>query len=134
MRWVLAAFFVLAGLNHFRSPAVYAGMMPQWLPWPAALIGVSGACEVLGGFGILVPRTRRAAGWGLVALLAAVLPANVHVALMGRMPGFGFPPAVLWLRLPMQAVLAAWVAWVAIAGERAPRGPAISPGPASRAG
>ncbi|HXN36344.1 MAG TPA: MauE/DoxX family redox-associated membrane protein, partial [Opitutaceae bacterium] len=89
MRWVLAAFFVLAGLNHFRSPGVYAGMMPAWLPWPAALVGVSGACEVLGGVGILVPRTRRAAGWGLVALLAAVLPANVHVALLGRMPGFG---------------------------------------------
>ena len=134
MRWVLAAFFVLAGLNHFRSPGVYAGMMPAWLPWPAALVGVSGACEVLGGVGILVPRTRRAAGWGLVALLAAVLPANVHVALLGRMPGFGFSPAVLWLRLPIQAVLAAWVAWVAIAGEKGARKRTLTPGPASRGG
>jgi uncharacterized membrane protein len=132
LRWLLAAFFVLAGLNHFREPAVYEGMMPPWLPWPDALIAVSGACEVLGGIGILVPRTRRAAGWGLIALLAAVFPANLHVALMGRMPGFGFSPAVLWLRLPFQVVFATAVAWVAFAGGSALRVP--SPGPGSRAG
>jgi uncharacterized membrane protein len=119
--WLLAAFFVLAGLNHFREPAVYLGMMPPWLPWPAALIAVSGACEVLGGIGILVPRTRRAAAWGIIALLAAVFPANLHVALMGRMPGFGFSPAVLWLRLPFQAVFAFAVAWAALAGDRGRR-------------
>jgi uncharacterized membrane protein len=89
-------------------------MMPPWLPWPAALIAVSGACEILGGIGILVPGTRRAAAWGLVALLAAVFPANLHVALMGRMPGFSFSPAALWLRLPFQPVLAAAVIWAAI--------------------
>jgi uncharacterized membrane protein len=114
LRWALAAFFVVAGLNHFRAPGVYAGMMPPWLPWPAALIAVSGACEILGGIGILVPGTRRAAAWGLVALLAAVFPANLHVALMGRMPGFSFSPAALWLRLPFQPVLAAAVIWAAI--------------------
>jgi uncharacterized membrane protein len=120
LRWLMAAFFVVAGLNHFREPAVYLGMMPPWLPWPDALIAVSGACEVLGGIGILVPRTRRAAAWGLIALLAAVFPANVHVALMGRMPGFGFSPAVLWLRLPFQAVFAAAVAWAALCDVRRP--------------
>ena len=118
LRWALAAFFVVAGLNHFREPGVYAAMMPPSLPWPSALIAVSGACEVLGGIGILVPRTRRAAGWGLIALLAAVFPANLHVALAGRMPGFDLSPAILWLRLPFQAVFAAAVAWGAIAGGR----------------
>jgi uncharacterized membrane protein len=114
LRWVLAAFFVAAGSNHFREPAVYAGMMPAWLPWPSALIGISGACEILGGIGILVRRTRRAAGWGLVALLATVFPANLHVALIGHMPGFGFSRELLWLRLPAQGVFIAWVLWVAI--------------------
>jgi uncharacterized membrane protein len=122
LRWILAAFFVAAGSNHFRAPALYADMMPAWAPWPSALIGVSGACEILGGIGILVPRTRRAAGCGLVALLVAVLPANLHVALLGHMPGFGFSPEVLWLRLPFQAVFIAWVSWVAIARERDPSG------------
>jgi uncharacterized membrane protein len=121
LRWLLAAFFAVAGLNHFREPPVYLGMMPPWLPRPAVLVAVSGAFEVLGGIGILVPRARRLAGWGLIALLAAVFPANLHVALMGHMPGFGFSPAVLWLRLPFQAVFAAAVWWAAVADGRGPR-------------
>jgi uncharacterized membrane protein len=113
-RWLLAVFFVVAGANHFRVPAIYVAMIPPWLPWPAALNAISGACEILGGIGILVPRLRLAAGWGLVALLIAVFPANLHVALMGRMPGTDYSATTLWLRLPFQLVFVAWVAWVAI--------------------
>jgi len=75
---------------------------------------ISGVAEIFGGFGLLIPNLRRAAGWGLIALLIAVFPANVHVALQGYMPGTNFPPFALWLRLPLQAVLVAWVWWVAI--------------------
>jgi uncharacterized membrane protein len=113
LRWILAAFFIVAGLNHFRVPDLYVAMIPEWMPWPRALNIVAGACEILGGVGVLVPRLRAAAGWGLAALLVAVFPANLHVALMGHMPGFGFSPLTLWLRLPFQAVLIAWVWWVA---------------------
>jgi uncharacterized membrane protein len=118
LRWLLAAFFIAAGMNHFRAPAVYVSMIPPWLPWPAALSAVAGCCEVVGGLAVLMPGLRVAAGWALVALLVAVFPANLHIALMGHMPGFAFSPLTLWLRLPLQAVLIAWVAWVAIAGER----------------
>jgi uncharacterized membrane protein len=114
LRWILAAFFVLAGLNHFRTPALYLGMMPPWLPWPSAANVLAGAAEVLGGVGLLPQRSRRSAGWGLIALLIAVFPANVHVALQGRMPGLNVSPAGLWLRLPFQAVFIAAVAWVAL--------------------
>lgn len=119
LRWVLSVFFILAGLNHFVMPALYLGMMPGWLPWPAGLVAVSGACEVLGGMGLLVPRARRVAGLGLVALLVAVFPANLHVAAMGHMPGLAASPAELWIRLPFQAVFIAAVAWVALAGKPA---------------
>ncbi len=88
-------------------------MMPPRLPWPGAMNMVSGAAEVLGGIGLLVPVTRRAAGWGLIALLVAVFPANVHVAMQGKMPGFDFSPVVLWARLPFQAVFAVAVWWAA---------------------
>ena len=114
LRWLLAAFMMAAGANHFRAPALYAAMMPPWLPWPSLLSAVAGACEVLGGAGLLLPRFRRAAGWGLIALLVAVFPANLHVALEGRMPGFAFSPATLWIRLPLQAGLIAWAAWVSV--------------------
>jgi uncharacterized membrane protein len=119
-RWLLAVFFIVAGLNHFRMPAIYVSMIPPWLPMPHALNMVAGTCEVLGGIGVLVPRLRVAAGWGLIALLVAVFPANLHVALMGQMPGFSFSVLTLWLRLPFQGVLIAWVAWVTLAVERNP--------------
>ena len=96
---------------------MYVLMIPPWLPEPYALNAIAGACEVLGGIGILIPGLRIAAGWGLIALLVAVFPANLHVALMGRMQGFNFAPSTLWLRLPFQFVLIAWVAWVALAEE-----------------
>lgn len=115
LRWLLAAFFVAAGANHFRTPEIYLGMMPPWLPWPETMNAVSGAAELVGGIGLLVPATRRLAAWGLIALLVAVFPANLHVALQGRMPGTDFAPLALWLRLPFQAVFVAWIWWVAIA-------------------
>jgi uncharacterized membrane protein len=116
-RWLAAIFFVVAGANHFRSPEIYLGMMPPWLPWPEALNYISGAAEVLGGLGLLWSPVRRLAGWGLILLLIAVFPANVHVALQGEMPGLQVSPLTLWLRLPFQAVFIAWVWWVALAGE-----------------
>jgi uncharacterized membrane protein len=117
LRWVLAVFFVLAGLNHFYRPALYLGMLPARMPWPAALVAISGVCEILGGMGVLVPSVRRAAGWGLIVLLIAVFPANLHAAMVGHIPDLGASPALLWIRLPFQAVFIAWVAWVAVAKE-----------------
>jgi len=120
LRWVIAVFFVAAGVNHFRTPEIYLAMMPSWLPAPSALNGISGVAEILGGLGLLVPRTRRFAGWGLIALLVAVFPANVHAALLGHMTGVNVSPAILWVRLPFQAVFIAWVWWVAL-GQDADR-------------
>lgn len=126
VRWVLAVFFVVAGANHFRAPALYLGMMPPWLPWPDAMNMISGAAEILGGVGLLVPRTRRIAGWGLIAVLIVVFPANVHVALQGHMPGTTLSPLALRWRLPFQAVLLGTVWWGALSrGKAAPEDPGL---------
>ena len=108
---VLAVSFVVAGANHFLNPGPYLAMMPPYLPWPEGLIMVSGIAEIAGGLGILIPKVRRLAGWGLIALLVAVFPANVQVALHGW-PGVPMPQWALWARLPLQGVLIAWVYWV----------------------
>ncbi len=118
LRWLAALFFVVAGANHFRSPEIYLGMMPPWLPWPHALNAISGGAEMLGGLGLLCAGTRRLAGWGLIALLVAVFPANVHVALQGHMPGLAVSPLTLWLRLPFQFMFIAWVWWVALSSAK----------------
>ncbi|MEY3775657.1 MAG: hypothetical protein RLZZ129_2437 [Verrucomicrobiota bacterium] len=116
-RWLAAIFFTAAGANHFLNPGIYLGMMPQWLPWPEAMNYISGAVEIAGGLGLLWAGTRRLAGWGLIALLIAIFPANFHVALQGEMPGLDVSPLTLWLRLPFQAVFIAWVWWVALRSE-----------------
>ena len=118
LRWPAAAFFVAAGVNHFLRPAFYRQIIPPALPWPALLVAVSGVCEVAGGIGLLVRPLRRAAGWGLVALLVAVFPANVYMAVCpDRISDLHVAPWLLWARLPLQGVLIAWV-WFAAAGRR----------------
>jgi uncharacterized membrane protein len=97
-----------AGVNHFVMPGTYEAIMPDYLPAHRELVLLSGAAEALGGAGTLHPATRRAAGWWLVAVLLAVFPANVHMALHPeRYPGI--PPAALLARLPLQLVMVALV-------------------------
>lgn len=115
--WVLAAFYIAGGMNHFLNPGPYLRMMPGYLPWHHELVAVSGMAEVLGGLGILVPKLRVAAGWALIALLVAVFPANLHVALHGW-EGVALPQWVLWARLPFQALFVAWVYWTCVAPGR----------------
>ena len=110
MKWILGLFFVLAGLNHFRRPDLYAQIMPPYLPWPRELVFLSGVFEVALGALVLVPRCTRPAAWGLIALLTAVFPANVHMTLNAdQFPTI--PPALLWARLPLQGLLIAWAYW-----------------------
>jgi uncharacterized membrane protein len=118
-RWVLALFFIVAGVNHFLAPEIYLGMMPPWLPLKAAANLISGAAEIAGGIGLLIPSLRRPAAWGLIALLIAVFPANIQVAVQGHMPGIeNAPPALLWVRLLFQPVFVAWVWWVGLAKSK----------------
>lgn len=114
IRVVLAVFFIAAGLNHFHDPEMYLGMMPTWIPSPAACNWISGAAEIAGGVGLLLPSLRRIAGWGLIALLIAIFPANIHAALVGQIPGLDVSPLALWLRLPFQPVFIGVVWWVSI--------------------
>lgn len=107
---VVGAGFILAGVMHFVQPAPYLTIMPPALPWPLALVYISGAAEIIGGIGMLVQATRRAAGIWLILLLLVIFPANVQMLLNWRAEGVpAWKEALAWLRLPMQAVLIAWV-------------------------
>jgi uncharacterized membrane protein len=87
-------------------------MMPPYLPFPRQLIYISGFFEMLGGIGIILPRTRRLAGLGLTLLLICVLPANIHVAMSGGyVPGLPEQPWYYWVRLPFQLVFIWWALW-----------------------
>lgn len=107
-RHLLAVAFILAGANHFRTPEFYLSMMPPWLPAPSLLNSISGAAEIAGGIGMLIPKTRKAAAIGLILLLIAIFPANLHVAIHGW-PNEEIPQSLLIARLPFQLIFIAWV-------------------------
>ncbi len=109
LRWLLAGLMTLAGINHFVSPATYVGMMPDVLPAPLALVYISGVAEIVVGLGLLHRHTRKLAAWGLIALLVAVFPANINMA-VNQLPlgDSSVPTWALWARLPLQLVLIAW--------------------------
>jgi uncharacterized membrane protein len=110
--WLMAAFYVANGVNHFISTDVYLQIIPDFVPLPLAVVYVSGVAEILLGVGVLFGPTRAMAAWGLVILLVVVFPANINVAVndlvfLGEEPN----SLVNWLRLPVQAVLIVWAWW-----------------------
>jgi uncharacterized membrane protein len=102
---------VAVGIVHFVLPGWFVAIVPAALPAPLALVLVSGVFEILGGVGLLVPRTRRAASIGLVLLYVAVFPANINMIVDAR-ASHGVAPWLLWARLPLQAVFIAWALYV----------------------
>jgi uncharacterized membrane protein len=109
---VAAVFYIVAGSLHFIKPAPYLTIISPYIPWHAAILRISGGFEILGGLGLFVPATRRAAAWGLAALLIAVFPANLYMAMHPIEAGaLAIAPVLRWARLPLQLVLLWWVLW-----------------------
>nr|WP_241988356.1 MULTISPECIES: DoxX family membrane protein [Halorubrum] len=119
----MGATYVTAGVAHFLIPERFAEAVPPSFPRPVGLVYLSGIAEILLGIGVAWPRTRRPSAWGIVALLVAVFPANVHLArgdvIEDLVPDRLAGPARLaaWVRLPFQAVLIGWALRYARADE-----------------
>lgn len=116
LKYALSALMIVAGLNHFLSPAFYVALMPPFLPAPQFLVYLSGAAEIGLGAALLWPRYSRLAAWGIIALLIAVFPANIYHAVSGglddpALPAFMAEPLAAWARLPFQAAFVLW-AWL----------------------
>ena len=103
----LAVFFINVGIDHFINPDFYLSIMPPAFPLHLEAVYISGLFEVLGGLGVLIPRLRKFSGWGLIALLIAVYPANIYMALTPE----AFPDVplyTLYIRLVFQFIFFYW--------------------------
>ena len=116
----MGGLYIAAGILHFVATRRYTAILPNYLPAHRDLVLISGAAEIAGGLGILVPipPIQRSAAWGLIALLIAVMPANINMAAHhDKFPSI--PAWALWARLPLQIPLI-YRAW--IYARRLPRG------------
>lgn len=113
-RHLLGVVLVLQGINHFVLDAEMARWIPSWIPAPLLMVQLSGIAEIVLGAALFVPRLRRLAGWGIIALLIAVFPANIEMA---RRPELlpQVPEILFWIRLPLQLGFVWWVWACAIA-------------------
>ncbi len=111
----VAVLFLSSGTLHFLRTAAFVKIVPPYLPQPTLLVYVSGASELAGALGLLIPKYRRLAAWSLAALLVSVFPANIYMATnFVQVTQHPLPQWVLWARLPLQAVLIAAVLWCTI--------------------
>ena len=103
----LSVFFVYFGIDHFINPDFYLSIMPPAFPLHAEAVYISGFFDILGGFCVLIPSLRKLAGWGLIALLVSVYPANIYMAINPE----AFPEisiGLLYFRLPLQFLFIYW--------------------------
>ena len=112
---LLAGFFAPAGTMHFVRAREYEAIMPPYLPAHREAVRVSGVAEIAGGLAMIPLATRPFARWWLLALLVAVFPANVHMALKPEdvaqrgVAADRIPRWLLWARLPLQPLMMIWV-------------------------
>lgn len=116
-RAALAAFFTFTGAMHFLRPRFFEAIVPPAIETQKQeVVAISGAAEIAGAAMVLHPASRRLGRWWLLALLVAVFPANVHMAVNPeQIRGLDmrkFPRWALWARLPLQPAAMAWV-WLA---------------------
>ena len=117
-RWLLSAFYLIAGVAHIARPGGFIAITPHWVPYPADIIALTGIAEIAGAIGLHIPRFRRAAGIGLALYALCVWPANINHAL-NDIP-LGSVHLGWWYhgpRLLLQPVIIWWALWASTAVE-----------------
>ena len=114
LRHAMAAVYAPFGVLHMLSSAAFMPIMPPGVPFPQAVVVATGACEVAGALGLLILRTRKAAGVALALYAACVYPANIYHALAHRhVPPL---PDSWWYHGPRLLFQPVFVWWALFAG------------------
>ncbi|MBA65438.1 MAG: DoxX family protein [Candidatus Marinimicrobia bacterium] len=107
---IMSLFYITVGIDHFIRPGWYLQIVPPILPFKYELVLLSGGFEILLGGLLLYPKFRHVASWGLIALLIAVYPANIYLALTNG-SAMDTTPAIAWGRLPIQFIFIGIAYW-----------------------
>ena len=111
LRVLVALAYLIAGVAHLRAPGGFLQITPGWVPYPEAVVALTGIAEIAGAIGLMIPRLRYAAGIGLALYALCVWPANINhalndIAIGGRDlswwyhgPRLVLQPFIIWLAL-----------------------------------
>jgi uncharacterized membrane protein len=105
--YLMAFIYILAGINHFRSPRMYQKIIPPFFPNPKLVNTLSGIAEIILGMALVIPVLSTYAAWGIIALLIAVFPTHIYMYQVEK-ARMGLPPWFLLLRMPLQLGLIFW--------------------------
>lgn len=107
---VLSLLFILAGINHFRSPEPYLSLIPLYVPYPTLMNYLSGIIEIILGVALLFKYSQKTAAWGIIFLMIAFIPAHIYMIQKApfTMGAALITPAIAWIRLPLQGILIVW--------------------------
>ena len=111
-RWLLAALLVVAGIGHFARADEFGAQVPGWLPWPGAIVAVSGVVEFALALALVaLPRWRTAVGWVVAAYFVVIFPGNISQFVTGT-DAFGLDSDLArGVRLVFQPLLVVWALW-----------------------
>ena len=104
--FLMAAFYIFAGVSHFRIPKFFIKITPPWVPAPEITNIVVGVIEIVLGILLLIPATTEFSAWAIIALLIAVFPANVYHYQKARKKGKHVTATLI--RMPIQLLLIWW--------------------------
>ncbi len=115
-RWSLVAIYAVAGIIHIRKPSLFMRVMPDVVPYPREVIVATGACEIAGAVGLMLPKTRRLAGRALALYAVCVFPVNIkHAVLQSPVGGVRLNG---WYHGPRLLFQPVFVWWALVAGRR----------------
>ncbi len=103
--YLMAIFYIFAGIMHFVKPKMYIAIIPPYIPFPRQMNLLVGTAEIILGLGLLFDDTRSISAFGIIVLLIAVFPANLY---MYQKANNGIRKWLFFLRLPLQVVLIGW--------------------------
>jgi uncharacterized membrane protein len=112
--YLLAIFYIVAGINHFWKPQSYDGLIPPYLPLHLFINLFAGSAEIVLGIALLLPISRKWAVYGIIGMLLAFIPAHIYFIQIGSCipEGLCVPQWVGWLRLIIiHPLLIAWAWW-----------------------
>ncbi len=106
-QYLLGVVFILAGINHFRTPKLYKRIMPPYIPSQDTMVILSGIAEMILGFLLLNPKTQNIGAWGIIIILILFIPVHIYM-LQNEKASMNLPKWLLIIRFPLQLALIYW--------------------------